>query len=73
MNRSFADCDERGNFQLRFESLFDAGHAYAFPCDAAGRVDLDALGERARNNYLYARTVVGREFSIPKVQRCTVS
>ena len=71
MNSSPADRDERRDFQLRFQSLFDARHAYAFPCDADGHVDMDALSERARNSYLYARTVVGREFSMPKVQRCT--
>ena len=49
-------------FELRFTSLFNAGRALAFPCDAAGRVDLDALSERARSNYFYARAV-GREFA----------
>jgi hypothetical protein len=57
------------SFHLRFESLFDAGRAYAFPCDADGRVDMDSLSDRARNSYFYARTVVGREFSMPKVHR----
>ena len=38
-------------YELRFQSLFDAGRAYAFPCDAAGHVDLDALSDRARGNY----------------------
>ncbi|HEX6705974.1 MAG TPA: hypothetical protein VF169_14515 [Albitalea sp.] len=56
-------------YELRFQSLFDEGRAYAFPCDACGRVDIDALSERAKQNYLYARTVVGREFSVPAVQR----
>ena len=55
------------HYELRFQSLFDAGRAYAFPCDAAGHVDMDALSETARENYLYARTVIGREFSIPAV------
>ena len=55
------------HYELRFQSLFDAGRAYAFPCDAAGHVDLDALSDRARGNYLYARTVVGRDFSMPAV------
>jgi hypothetical protein len=55
-------------YELRFRSLFDDGRGYAFPCDAQGHVDMDALSERARNNYLYARTVVGREFSMPAVQ-----
>jgi len=32
-------------------------------------VELDALSERARSNYLYARAVVGREFATPAVVR----
>jgi hypothetical protein len=59
------------SYQLRFKSLFNEGSAYAFPCDAAGRVDLDALSERARLNYLYARTVIGREFALPAVECAT--
>lgn len=55
------------DFQLRFQSLFDPGRGFAFPCDEAGRVDLDGLSERARNNYLYARAMVGREVATPAV------
>jgi hypothetical protein len=55
-------------FQLCFRSLFDAGRGYAFPCDDAGRVDLDHLSERARINYLYARAMVGRELAVPAVE-----
>ena len=55
-------------FQLRFRSLFDSGRGYAFPCDGSGRVDLDHLSERARNNYLYARAMVGRELAHPAVE-----
>ena len=55
--------------QLRFESLFHEGRALAFPCDDHGQVALDALSERARRNYLYARAVVGREFAQPRVIR----
>lgn len=58
-----------GRYELRFESLFNPGRALAFPCDERGRVELDALSERARRNYLYARAVVGREFSTPAVVR----
>jgi hypothetical protein len=54
-------------FQLRFQSLFDPGRGYAFPCDAHGHVDLDKLSERARNNYLYARAMIGREVATPAV------
>jgi hypothetical protein len=55
------------HFQLRFESLFNAGRALAFPCDERGQVQLDGLSERARQNYFYARAVVGREFATPAV------
>ena len=55
-------------FQLRFQSLFDPGRGFAFPCDAQGHVDLDALSEKARNNYLYARAMVGRELATPRVE-----
>lgn len=56
-------------YVLRFRSLFDEGRAYAFPCDAQGLVDLDSLSEKARNNYLYARAVIGLEVSMPHVER----
>ena len=54
-------------FQLRYLSLFDSGRGYSFPCDAEGHVDLDHLSEQGRNNYLYARALVGREFRMPAV------
>jgi len=54
---------------LRFRSLFDDGRGLAFPCDDHGEVDMNALSERARGNYLYARTVVGREFHSPDVEQ----
>ena len=58
-------------YELCFEDLHVAGRSYAFPCDAQGRVDLDALSERARTNYLYARALIGRTMSMPAVQsRC---
>lgn len=56
------------SFELRFVSLFNDGRALAFPCDDAGHVDLDALSERARCNYFFARTSVGREYACPAVQ-----
>lgn len=59
-------------YQLRFRALFDPGRAYVFPCDKSGHVDIDALSERARANYLYARTVVGREFWLPDVQLVSI-
>jgi len=55
-------------FQLCFRSLFQSGRGYAFPCDARGQVHLDGLSDRARNNYLFARAMVGRELSVPAVE-----
>jgi hypothetical protein len=54
-------------FEIRFRSLFREGRGLAFPCDATGHVDLDALSERGRCNYLFARRMVGREFATPSV------
>jgi len=53
--------------EVRFESLFRPGSAMSFPCDERGSVDLDALPQRARLNYLFARAMVGREFRVPVV------
>lgn len=58
---------DQSRFELRFESLFNPGRGLAFPCDARGHVALDALSERSRDNYLYARAVVGREYATPAV------
>lgn len=56
-------------FEIRFQSLVVPGRALAFPCDAGGQVDLNALSERARNNYRFARVMVGRDFAVPRVCR----
>lgn len=67
----FADASsqrlETSGFELRFESLFDPGRGLAFPCDERGQVALDSLSERSRDNYFYARAVVGREYAVPAV------
>lgn len=55
-------------YELRFQSLFDNGRGYAFPCDPKGRVDLDGLSDRARINYLFARAMVGRDLAVPVVR-----
>ena len=36
-------------YELRFQSLFNSGRAFSFPCDSEGHVDLDSLGDRARD------------------------
>lgn len=58
---------QRSHYKLRFESLFDSGRNFTFPCDDHGKVDLDSLSERVRIDYLYARAVVGRELGQPAV------
>jgi len=69
MIESTHQMESSNQFQLRFQSLFDPGRGYAFPCDAKGQVDMDRLSERTRNHYLYARAMVGRELTVPTV--CT--
>jgi hypothetical protein len=64
----FAEPVKQHLFELHFKSLFNGGRGYAFPCDAHGRVDMDALSSRCVKNYLYARATVGREFAAPSVQ-----
>jgi hypothetical protein len=55
--------------QLRFCSLFAQESDFVFPCDAQGRVDLDGLSDRVRNDYLYARAMIGRGVAAPTVER----
>lgn len=62
--------DPRRMHRLCFRALSETGCGFAFPCDRTGRVDLDGLTERVRNDYLYARAMVGRELSEPIVEEC---
>ena len=57
-------------FELRFQSLFNSGRGYSFPCDPKGRVDLDRLSDGVRKTYLHARAMVGRELAVPAVRPC---
>nr|WP_297357233.1 hypothetical protein [uncultured Caldimonas sp.] len=67
MDSSLMPLKESPRFELRFQSLFHQGRALAFPCDEEGHVHLDSLSDRARQNYLYARAVIGREYAVPAV------
>lgn len=64
MNPSLHPSDQ---FQLWFKPLSIAAPALAFACDSSGHVDLDLLDRRERLNYLFARTLVGRDFRRPTV------
>ena len=60
-------------YQLRYQSLKRQENVLEFPCDAQGRVEMNGLSERARNDYLFARAVVGFEFARPAVVPSDVS
>lgn len=70
MNTSSIPAAPRFDHELCFQSLCSTGRAYAFPCDARGHVDMSSLGGRARDDYLYARAVVGYELASPSVLLC---
>jgi hypothetical protein len=72
METQMIDAATANSFELRFQSLFNSGRGYAFPCDAQGHVDLDQLSDQARNNYFYARAMMGRETAVPEVLRCAM-
>lgn len=55
------------SYELRFASLFNPGRGLSFTCNSSGEVNIDALSERGRANYLYARAMIGREFAFPAV------
>jgi hypothetical protein len=61
------DAANHSTHQLYFASLFHPGRALSFPCNRRGEVQIDALSERARNSYFFARTTVGRDYRVPIV------
>ncbi|WP_325480826.1 hypothetical protein [Piscinibacter sp.] len=56
--------------ELRFVHRRNDRKSLVFSCDAAGRVDLDALDERRRNEYLFARALMGRDYAFPVMASC---
>lgn len=68
MNANMSTQGRNADFELHFQSLFHEGRGLAFPCNSAGQVDIDALTERARNNYFFARGLIGRDFSLPTMR-----
>jgi hypothetical protein len=59
--------DGAARLELRFASRVHERRSLAFPCDPMGRVDLDALGERDRIDYLFARALMQRDYAFPVV------
>jgi hypothetical protein len=58
---------DQARYELRYRALSPHGCSYAFPCDESGHVHVDLLSERARENYLYARAMVGYDLLRPRV------
>lgn len=54
-------------FELRYAAAGAGCTSYAFPCDAQGHVDLDALSPHDRTEYLFARAMAGRLLAWPVV------
>lgn len=61
------------DYELRFEPLRERREALAFPCDESGRADMDAMDNVTRNQYLFARALVGRDYSPARVERPNAS
>jgi len=61
----------RRRFELAFHVAvrLRAGTCLPLRRHVSGRSTSTDLNERARNNYFFARAVVGREFSFPVVRR----
>ena len=57
-------------FELRFDSLLEEHTSLSFPCNAKGQVDLDELCDRSRCDYMFAHTLIGRNFTMPVVRAC---
>lgn len=52
---------------LLFGGLFPTVRSLLFPCDSGGHVEMDEMSEHARENYLFARAVVGCDYRVPVV------
>lgn len=55
-------------YRLCFQPLIHHSPGFVFPCDSKGSVHLDELSEHARNNYFFARAMVGRALAPPAVE-----
>jgi hypothetical protein len=53
---------------LRFVPRYGGKPLLAFPCNAAGQVVMDDLSQQELNDYLFARALRGRDYSLPVVE-----
>jgi hypothetical protein len=63
-----AEAQAQPTHLLHFEPLTAGDAGLDVPCDPQGRVGLDALTDRLRNDYFFARTLIGRLFAAPTVR-----
>lgn len=54
--------------ELRFAPHVHGRRAMVFPCDERGQVDMNSLDERRRNDYLFARALMDRDYERPVVR-----
>ena len=54
-------------FGLLYLPVREDEASLSFPCDDGGHVDMNALSERLKANYLLARTLVGRDYHRPVI------
>ena len=59
--------------ELRFAARVHGRRAMVFPCDERGRVDMNSLDERRRNDYLFARALMDRDYERPVVRRVSLA
>lgn len=67
-NQNRAATATQATHLLHFEPLTVGDAGLDIPCDPSGRVGLDALGDKLRNDYFFARTLIGRLFAAPTVR-----
>ena len=65
--QAVADTAADRHYELRFDSLFDIGRAFRFPCDALGRVALESLSTRQRQSLERVMDLVGRDYAAPQL------
>lgn len=61
------------DYELRFQSLRDRREVLRIRCDEAGRADMDTMDTATLNNYLYARALLGMDFSMERIPRRTMA
>ena len=54
----------KSHLELRLLPRFGGQRCLVFPCNAAGHVEIDKLSERERIDYLFARALRGRDYSL---------